>query len=230
VKSDLLAAVSHDLRTPLTTILFTLESLQKFGETHDEAERAELLALAAGETARLSRLVSDLLDMGRIEANAVAVKPSPIPPAELVASALQRAGAALAGKTVVNEATPEAPEVLVDRALAETALANVLENAGKYAPDGSRVVVRAGARDGMGVIEVLDEGPGFAGPSEPLFAKFTRGATGDGRPSGAGLGLSIARGFLQAQGGRITAANRPGRKGALVRLFLPLAERQPAAA
>lgn len=230
LKSDLLAAVSHDLRTPLSTILFALQSLLRFGDAHDAASRAELLTLAETETARLSRLVSDLLDAGRIEADAVTVRPAGAAPADLVASALQRAKAALAGREVVNEVGPEAPAVMIDYSLAETALANVLENAGKYAPPGSRIRVQSSRREGLGVIEVLDEGPGFGGPIEPLFEKFARGAEGDGRPPGAGLGLAIARGFLEAQGGRIAACNRTDRQGALVRLFLPLAGQQSAAA
>ncbi len=77
----------------------------------------------------------------------------------------------------------------------------------------------------MGWVEVLDEGPGFAGAAEPLFEKFVRGREGDGRPPGTGLGLSIARGFLEAQGGRVDAADREDRRGARVRLAAPLAER-----
>lgn len=223
VKTELLAAVSHDLKTPLSTVLFTLQSLRRFDADHDSATRLALLAAAETEAGRLSRMVENLLDMNRIEAGAVAVRPAPADPVDLVAVALDRAAPALADRKVVNEAAGGGP-LLVDAALFESALANVLENAGKYAPEGSTVRIRAGRDEAMGWVEVLDEGPGFAGPPEPLFEKFARGRQGDGRPPGTGLGLSIARGFLEAQGGRLEAADRQDRSGACVRLLAPLAQ------
>jgi two-component system sensor histidine kinase KdpD len=223
VKADLLAAVSHDLKTPLSTILLTLQSLRKFGDGHDPAAREALLAAAEAETARLSGLVANLLDMNRLDADAIVVRPTPVAPADLVAGALARAGGALAGHPVGNMVVADLPALLADEGLAQTALAAVLENAGKYARPGAAITVRAALEGGMGVIEVLDEGPGFSGEVEPLFGKFTRGVDGDGRPPGTGLGLAIARGFLAAQGGRIEAANRTDGPGARVRLFLPLA-------
>jgi two-component system sensor histidine kinase KdpD len=223
LKADLLAAVSHDLKTPLSTVLFTLQSLQKFGRRHDAKTRAELLDLAETETARLSGMVANLLDMNRLDAGAVVVKPAPTEPAELVVEALQRAAAPLEGRKVVNEVNPAQPPLLVDATLFETALANVLENAGKYAPKGSTIRIRAGTDGGAGWIEVQDQGPGFGDAIEPMFEKFSRGVAGDGRAPGTGLGLAIARGFVEAQGGRVEAANLPGGKGARVRLSAPLA-------
>jgi two-component system sensor histidine kinase KdpD len=224
LKADLVAAVSHDLKTPLSTVLFTLQSLQKFSGKHDAKTRAELLTLAETETARLSAMVGKLLDMNRLDAGAVVVKTAAAPPAELAAEALRSADAALSGRKVVNEVKPDAPPLMVDASLFETALANVLENAGKYAPAGSKIWLRSGADGGAGWIEVVDEGPGFPGNDvEPLFEKFSRGVSGDGRPPGTGLGLSIARGFIEAQGGHVEASNRDGAKGARVRLSAPLA-------
>ncbi|MDB5465420.1 MAG: hypothetical protein JWQ46_182 [Phenylobacterium sp.] len=223
LKADLLAAVSHDLKTPLSTVLFTLQSLQKFDGAHDAKTRAELLALAEAETARLSAMVGNLLDMNRLQAGGVAVRTAPVTPAELVVEALGRAAQALAGRRVVNEVKTAAAPLMVDASLFESALGNVLENAGKYAPAGSTIRVRAGADDDAGWIEVLDEGPGLPEPVERLFEKFTRGVSGDGRPPGTGLGLAIARGFLEAQGGRVEAGNRADGPGARVRLSAPLA-------
>ncbi|HEY5410535.1 MAG TPA: ATP-binding protein, partial [Caulobacteraceae bacterium] len=108
--------------------------------------------------------------------------------------------------------------------LFQAALGAVLENAAKYSGAGSAITIRTGADRETGWVEVLDTGPGFPGSAEPLFARFARGAEGDGRPPGTGLGLAIARGFLEAQGGGVTADNRPGQKGARVRLWLPLAD------
>ncbi|WP_394763746.1 DUF4118 domain-containing protein [Phenylobacterium sp.] len=223
LKADLLAAVSHDLKTPLSTVLFTLQSLQKFATTHDAKARGELLALAEKETARLSVMVANLLDMNRLDAGAVVVKTAATEPAELAAEALRSASLALEGRQVLNEVPADAQALMVDASLFETALANVLENAAKYAPAGSKIWLRSGSGQGSGWIEVVDEGPGFPGAVEPMFEKFSRGVTGDGRPPGTGLGLSIARGFLEAQGGSVEAENLAGGQGARVRLSAPLA-------
>ena len=224
LKADLLAAVSHDLKTPLSTVLFTLQSLQKFAKTHDAKTRAELLNLAETETARLSAMVANLLDMNRLDAGAVVVKTAPVEPAELAAEALRSAAVALAGREVVNEVSAKAQPLEVDASLFETALANVLENAAKYAPAGAPIRIRSGEGKGSGWIEVEDQGPGFPDAIEPMFEKFSRGVTGDGRPPGTGLGLSIARGFLEAQGGSVQAENLEDGKGARVRLSAPLAK------
>ncbi|MDP3658655.1 DUF4118 domain-containing protein [Phenylobacterium sp.] len=223
LKADLLAAVSHDLKTPLSTILITLQSLVRFADVHDAQTRAELLRLAIVETERLSGLVANLLDMSRLEAGAVAVTPSAALPVTIATVARRHAATALSGHTVIEEVAVDAPALLVDPALSETALANILENAGKYAPPGSQVRIRFFAEDGAGVFEVTDQGPGFHGSAEPLFEKFARGVQGDGRAPGTGLGLSIARGFAEAQGGRVEAADRDDAPGACVRLILPLA-------
>lgn len=221
LKSDLLAAVSHDLRTPLSTILFSLQSLRRFPDGHDAAARAELLSLAETETARLAVLVENLLDMGRLDAGAVVVRRERLAPSALADAALARSAGALVGRRVEREGAG-AP-LLCDPKLAEAALASILENAGKYADEGAVVRLRLGDHGGEGWIEVEDEGPGFPAQVEPLFARFARGVEGDGRPPGVGLGLSIARGFAEAQDGRVEAANRADGKGAVVRLILPLA-------
>ena len=228
VKSDLLAAVSHDLRTPLSTILFTLQSLRAYGEAHEPTTRDQLLASAEAETARLAGMVSNLLDMSRVESGALKAEPVLLAPGELVDDVLQRLAGALAGHLVVNGVDPVLPRVLADRALAEAALANVLENAAKYSPVGGAIEIRAAEIGGVMAIDVLDQGPGFPGPTEPLFEKFARGVEGDGRPPGTGLGLAIARGYLAAQGGTIEAANRADGPGARVRLLLPLAPAEAA--
>jgi K+-sensing histidine kinase KdpD len=227
VKADLLAAVSHDLKTPLSTILFTLQSLQTFADDHDAEARRELLALAETEAARLTAMVVNLLDVNRLEAGALAVHPASVSPVDLAASAIHHASAALRNRQVDDAVASSAPSLLVDPALFETALCNVLENAAKYAPAGSAIELRSGDDGECGWIEVLDQGPGFSGPVEPLFEKFARGVEGDGRPPGTGLGLAIARGFMEVQGGGVSAGNRSDRTGAWVRLFAPLA---PAAA
>jgi two-component system sensor histidine kinase KdpD len=223
IKADLLAAVSHDLKTPLSTILVTLQSLRRFLDHHDAATRTELLTLAETETARLGGMVANLLDMGRLEAGAVAVKTAPWAARDLAAAAADRVALILGDRRLVNEVDRTAPVMMVDASLFETALSNVLENAVIYSPPGSTIRIRSACEDGLGRIEVLDEGPGFADSAEAMFEKFVRGSGGDGRPPGTGLGLAIAKGFLEAQGGAIAAGNRVPGKGAYVRLSAPLA-------
>jgi two-component system sensor histidine kinase KdpD len=223
LKADLLAAVSHDLKTPLSTVLLALQSLRAFADQHDPAAAADLLGLAEAETARLARLVEDLLDTSRLDAGAAHPRIAAEPGADLVAAAVAQAGAALGGRRVETLLSARAPPILVDAGLFESALAKVLENAGRYSPEGSVVRIRAGRQGDQGWVEVEDEGPGFVGPVEPLFRRFARGVSGDGRPPGLGLGLSIARGFMAAMGGRIEAANADGGRGARVRLSAPAA-------
>ena len=223
--ADLLAAVSHDLRTPLSTILVTLQSLQKFGDQHSPGARDQLLALAETETRRLNGLVGNLLDMSRLDAGAVTVKTTAVDLSDLVAAAVAHAQPALEGHPLIQEVTGLG-SVQADQVLAETALAHVLENAAKYSAPGAPIVIRRASAEGMAAIEVLDQGPGFPEPIEPLFEKFARGHEGDGRPPGTGLGLAIARGLLTAMGGGIEAENRAGGAGALVRVRLPLLERR----
>lgn len=225
LKGTLLASVSHDLRTPLSTIRTAIESLQKFGDKHSASTRDELLETARTEVRRLTRFIENLLDMSRIDAGAVHIKKQPVEVLDLVEHALERMRVVLRNKVISRDVSTGLPRALVDQNLVEAAIGNVLENAAKYVPDGSTVLVRAFRQDARVVIEVLDEGEGFPpGAIAHLFDKFARGVEGDGRPPGTGLGLAIAKGFLEAQGGSIEAANRSDRPGAVVSIRLPIAE------
>lgn len=218
LKTDLLAAVSHDLKTPLSTILFTLQSLQRFSGQHDDQARAELLAGAEAETSRLAGMVDNLLDMNRVESGALGDRRETCDAADLTTAALLRAAGVLRGRTVRNRVAPGLA-LRVDPALFETALANVLANAAKYAPEGD-IEISAGRTDEGGWVEVTDSGPGFGKDPEALFARFARGEASDGRAPGTGLGLALARAFLRAMGGDATAQNRED-GGAAVRLTAP---------
>jgi two-component system sensor histidine kinase KdpD len=223
LKGTLLASVSHDLRTPLATIRSAIESLEQYGDKHEPVTRAALLATAGAEVRKLTRFIENLLDMGRIDAGVVRARREPCEPADLVERAIERVRAALRSKIVSCDISSALPLVLADPDLAEGALANILENAGKYAPEGSTILVRAYRQDHSVAIEILDEGPGFSSEALPrLFDKFARGVEGDGRPPGTGLGLAIAKGFVEAQRGAIEAMNRIDRAGALVRVRLPI--------
>jgi two-component system sensor histidine kinase KdpD len=225
LKGVLLSSVSHDLRTPLATIRGAIESVQQFGDKHDSDTRAQLLSTAAGEVQRLSRFIENLMEMSRIDAGVVKAKREGVEAAHLVENAIERAYPALQRKRLSRDVSTGLPRVMIDAALAETALANVLENAGKYAPDNTTVLIRAYRKDRSVLIEVLDEGPGFPPNAiAQMFDKFARGVEGDGRPPGTGLGLAIAKGFLEAQGGSIEAQNRSDRTGAVVCIRLPIEE------
>lgn len=203
-KAELLAGVSHDLRTPLATIVFTLQSLQKFAAGHDAEARAELLNLAEAEARRLSELVDTLLSASRIEAGQLAVRPEPTSVSEIIESALVDTGGDAAVRVPEN-----LPLVSADPALATRALANVLSNASKYG-HGSPVTISVRGEGHDVTIEVADRGPGLGENPERLFEKFVRGVEADGRAPGLGLGLALARTFMESQGGALTAANRDG--------------------
>ncbi len=203
-KAELLAGVSHDLRTPLATIVFTLQSLQKFAADHGAEARAELLDLAESEARRLSELVETLLSASRIEAGQIPVRLEPASVSEIVAAAMADVG----GDAVVSVAD-DLPLVAADPALATRALANVLSNAAKYG-DGSPVRVSARLDNHNVLVEVADRGPGLGAEPERLFDKFARGIDADGRAPGLGLGLALARTFMESQGGGLNAANRDG--------------------
>ena len=203
-RSALLGAVSHDLRTPLASIKTAVSSLRQPGTAIGPQDRAELLELIELQSDRLARLVTNLLDMTRIEAGALEPRPAAMAVDELVEEALAALGGLLPHDRVVLEATPELPLLRVDHVLISQVLANVLENAGRLSPPDSPI--RIGARpaprsDGMRVeISVRDEGPGIApADRDRVFKMFSQNG-GGGR---AGLGLTIAKAFVEAHGGRI---------------------------
>jgi len=236
LRAALLTSISHDLRTPLASILGTVSSLRRFPERYSATEREDLLATLQDEAERLNRFVSNLLDMTRLESGAIEFKLELLDVAEIVGSALQRAGNVLAGHRVEANIEPDLPMLRLDAVLFEQVLFNLLDNAAKYSPPGSQIDIRA-TRDGELVeIEVVDEGPGIpAADLERIFDKFYRVQAQDRRRAGTGLGLAICRGFVEALGGWIVARNRRDRSGAVLTIRMPVeleitAARQPALA
>jgi two-component system, OmpR family, sensor histidine kinase KdpD len=223
LRAALLTSISHDLRTPLASILGAVSSLRSFPERYSAAEREDLLATLHDEAERLNRFVSNLLDMTRLESGAIELKLEFIDVTEIVGSALQRSGSVLAGHHVEVEIEPHLPMLRLDAVLFEQILFNLLDNAAKYSPAGSRIDVRA-SRDGELVeIEVVDEGPGIPPADlERIFDKFYRVHAQDRRRAGTGLGLAICRGFVEALGGSIFARNRRDRSGAVLTIRMPV--------
>ncbi|HEX9555286.1 MAG TPA: DUF4118 domain-containing protein, partial [Reyranella sp.] len=222
LRSSMLTSVSHDLRTPLASIIGGLSSLKSYRDRYDEPTRDELLGTALSEAERLDRFVGNLLDMTRLDAGAIVPKREPVDAGDLVSTALRRAMPLLKDKVVVPSVTPDLPPLSLDFVLAEQALFNLLDNAGKYSLSGGRIEIDVKQAGESIEIVVRDEGPGI--PTEALgrlFDKFYR-ADSDRRRAGTGLGLAIAKGFVEALGGTIAARNRTDRSGAEFIVSYPL--------
>ncbi|HSB60721.1 MAG TPA: DUF4118 domain-containing protein, partial [Vicinamibacteria bacterium] len=223
LRSTLLSSVSHDLRTPLAAITGAASSLLQ-EPAPGPAARRELAETISDESERLNRLVTNLLDMSRLESGAVRLHREWHPFEEVVGSALARLERALAGRSVETHLAPGLPLVPMDAVLVEQLLFNLVDNAVKYSPAGSPIRLSAW-REGDGLtVEVADEGPGLSsGSEERVFEKFERGEAG----RGFGLGLAICRAVVTAHGGRIwVESGRP--RGAAFRFSLPLGGAPPA--
>jgi two-component system sensor histidine kinase KdpD len=222
LRTALLTSISHDLRTPLASILGSATSLQAYRAELDQLARDELVGTIREEAERLNRFIANLLDMTRLESGALTPNLEAVDLADVVGSVLRRAP--LKEHRVVLELEPGLPLLRLDPVLFEQVLFNLLDNAAKYAPSGTTVTIRS-RRDGPAArIEVMDEGPGLPDEErERVFDKFYRVRASDKKRAGTGLGLAIARGFMEAMGGTIMAANRTDGSGALFLLTAPIA-------
>ncbi|QXE93099.1 hypothetical protein KP001_16250 [Geomonas subterranea] len=217
----LLNSISHDLRTPLTAITGALSAVLEEGEKLNSASRDELLENAREEAARLNRFVGNLLDMTRLEAGVLQLKKEPCDVQDLVGTALGAVDPRLGGVEVTVRLAPELPLVPLDFVLMLQVLVNLLDNALKHGGAGGSIEVGAYAEGARLVIEVADRGPGV--PEESLariFEKFYRTPVPE-VVGGTGLGLSICRGIVEAHGGCVRAANRPG-GGLTIAVQVPL--------
>lgn len=219
LKTALLRAVSHDLRTPLASIKANVSSLRQPDATFSAEDRAELLAGIEEEADRLERLVRNLLDASRLEAGALKPRRQPQDLAELVLAVVQRLQPLLDGRKVELELPDDLPLAACDYAQIEQVVANLVENAALHTRPPGGILLRALARDGTVWVEVVDQGPGIPPEDrERLFRPFERGRTGG---PGSGLGLTIARGLVEANGGRLWVEDAPG-GGARFVFTLPL--------
>ncbi|HXD99776.1 MAG TPA: sensor histidine kinase KdpD [Candidatus Acidoferrum sp.] len=222
LRNSLLSSVSHDLRTPLAAITGAVSTILESGTRLDDHTRHELLESVREEADRLNRLVQNLLEMTRLESGALQLRREWHPLEEVIGAALSRLSTRLTGRRVTTRVPPDLPLVAIDDVLIEQVLVNLLDNALKYTPAGAPFEIIATAGDRNVTVEVADHGPGLPpGKEEKVFEKFYRVDPVGGR--GAGLGLAIARGIVQAHGGRIWAQNLPG--GGVAFLFtLPLGD------
>lgn len=222
LRAALLTSISHDLRTPLASIVGAVSSLRSFSDRYDAGQREELLATLQGEAERLNRFVNNLLDMTRLESGAIELRREPFDVGEIIGTAVRRAGDVLARHGIQIELPPDLPMLSIDAVLIEQVLFNLLDNAAKYSPPGSRIEIRGREEKGQVIIDVRDEGPGIPPADlDRIFDKFYRAQSQDWRRAGTGLGLAICRGFVEAHGGRITADNRVEGTGAVLRVTLP---------
>jgi two-component system sensor histidine kinase KdpD len=217
----LLNSVSHDMRTPLVSIIGALSSLLDTNIALAEANRQALLRGAWDEAERLNRFVGDLLDMTRLEAGELRINQEPCDLQDLIGCALTALDAQLQDRPIEIDLAQGLPLVTMDMVLMTQVLINLVENGVKYTPPGSPLALRARIEAEELILEVLDRGPGVPKEAEErIFEKFYRLPAPEG-VSGTGLGLSICRGIVEAHRGRLSVHNRED-GGLCVRCRLPL--------
>jgi two-component system sensor histidine kinase KdpD len=223
LRSALLTSISHDLKTPLASILGAASTLHSLAGGLSAAAQAELLSTIIDESERLNRFIANLLDMTRLEAGAIAPNAALHDIGDIIGSTLRRAAKIMGQHRVEVALADDLPMLEIDAVLFEQVLFNLLDNAAKYGAPGTGVRIQ-GWRDGPSIyLQVLDEGGGIpAGDLEHIFDKFYRAQKGDQVRAGTGLGLAISRGFVEAMRGTITAANRSDRPGAVFTIVLPV--------
>jgi K+-sensing histidine kinase KdpD len=227
LKSALLASLSHDLKTPLTAVTVAANNLD--AEWLTPEQRREQAEIVRAELDRLNRMFQDIVDMAKIETNAILADPEWVEPEEIVEAAVVHAERALTGHALEVQAAEDHVLVRLDPRLTSAALAHVLENAGQYSPPGSTIVVTLTLSTDQIQIAVRDHGAGIAREDVgQLFERSYRGVTARRQRPGTGMGLSITHGLLAAQGGRVWAENHPD-GGAVFTIAVPAGIRSAAA-
>ncbi len=226
LKSALLDAVTHNLRTPITSIKASTTALLSEPSAMADAVKHELLEVVDEEADRLNLLVEDLIGLARIEAGELGLQVSWCSIDDVVGSAIRRGERLLRDHSLHVSIPPDLPVVRADARSLEEVLFQLLENAAKYSPAGTRILISASEQAGeMVEIRVEDEGPGVAADErERIFNKFYRAHATETAAGGSGLGLAIVRGIISAHGGQVTVTDRPGRPGACFIVRLPIGD------
>ncbi|UZE46967.1 sensor histidine kinase KdpD [Rhodopseudomonas sp. P2A-2r] len=223
LRQALLTSISHDLKTPLASVLGAAGTLRDLATKLSDTEKTELLGTIIDESERLNRFIANLLDMTKLEAGAIVPNSALHDLGEIVGSALRRASKILGDHKVNLELATDPPMLELDAVLFEQVLFNLLDNAAKYAPQGTAITIRAQRDKDSVVLQILDEGAGIPpNDLEHVFDKFYRVQKGDHVRAGTGLGLAISRGFIEAMHGTIAATNRTDRSGAAMIIRLPI--------
>jgi len=223
LRGALLTSISHDLKTPLASVLGAASTLRDLGGNLTDAQKHDLLATVIDESERLNRFIANLLDMTKLESGAIVPNIALHDVGEIIGSALRRATKILVHHKVSLDLAADLPMLELDAVLFEQVLFNLLDNAAKYSPSGTTISIR-GSRDRDRIaLQVIDQGNGIpAADLDSVFDKFYRAEKGDHVRPGTGLGLAISRGFVEAMHGTITAANRSDRTGAVITIRLPV--------
>jgi two-component system sensor histidine kinase KdpD len=223
LRSALLTSISHDLRTPLASILGSATSLRSQDAILDKPTKDALLGTIIEESDRLNRFIGNLLDMTRLESGALKPHTSLIELSDVIGAVLRRTAKILAAHEIEVDLPADLPMLALDMVLFEQVLFNLLDNAARHAPAGSTITIDASREGDTVILRIMDEGEGVPKDDlEKIFEKFHRAGGADRRRVGTGLGLAICRGFVEAMGGSITAANRADRPGAMFIITLPV--------
>jgi len=222
LKSAILASVSHDLRTPLTSIRTAVESLLSRDVDWNEDSRQEFYTIIDEEVDRLSRLVQNLLEMARIEAGECRPVKEWGSVSEMISDVLTRCAESLSRNQIKLDVPQDLPMVRWDERLMNQVLTNLLENAAHYSPQGSEIVLGAELNKSVLLIRVQDRGPGIPADEIPrIFERFYRGRSASKDRKGTGMGLAIARGIMEAHGGAIRVES-PGVRGSTFTMEIPV--------
>ena len=225
LRSALLSSVSHDLRTPLASIIGSATTLLEYRDRLDPEDRRELLQTVLDESLRLNRYIQNLLDMTRFGQQSIALDRQWVDLNDLLSSAIERLGSALTSVVLDLKVDPEVALLQVHGALIEQVLVNLLDNAAGFAIEGSTIEVKAYRCDSATVIDVANAGPRIPeGERDRIFDMFYRVEQGDRQRPGTGLGLAICRSIVTAHGGTIRADSRADGTGTLFRVELPASQ------
>ncbi|UPT94527.1 sensor histidine kinase KdpD [Bradyrhizobium barranii subsp. apii] len=226
LRSALLTSISHDLKTPLASVLGAASTMRDLAGALSDTEKRDLLATVIDESERLNRFIANLLDMTKLESGAIVPNAALHDLGEIVGSALRRASKILTAHKVELVLAADLPMLQLDAVLFEQVLFNLLDNAAKYSLPDTTISIRSRRKGNHVVLEIADQGGGIPPDElESVFDKFYRVQKGDHVRPGTGLGLAISRGFVEAMQGTISAANRGDRSGAILTIRLPVPAR-----
>ncbi|QWD21423.1 DUF4118 domain-containing protein [Polynucleobacter paneuropaeus] len=222
LKSAILSSLSHDLRTPLTTMIGLAESLQDRNQNINAESKADLETIR-GQGLRLSSMIGNLLEMARLQTQGPTLKKEWQPIEDVIGSSIKHFSTSFPQSIVKTSIARDVPPLFFDEVLIERVLCNLLENAAKYSSESATIEVSALKSEQFVEVSVIDAGAGFAQEPSQLFEMFARGIS-DTNQSGMGLGLAICREIVEAHGGSIAAKNNESKVGSVITFTLPIDE------
>lgn len=210
IHRQMLSAVSHDLKTPLATMIGTLEIYTRMEERLTPEKKAALISSALGEAYRLDNFITNILDMAKLEGGMVKLRQEPADLRALVRDCLTRLGPRGKSENITLRQTNEGTTITTDPVLLGRAIGLIVDNALKHAGKQANIEIAYGCEGSNAVIAVSDNGPGIpAGKEEEIFCKYTRFSKNDQQNAGTGLGLAITRQMMQLLGGNVRVSNLP---------------------